>query len=112
MLEELGEGTLVMFTYETPDGTHVNIKLFDPSGAEIYSDTDKAKGSHGFTTEKEGDYKGKGGCLALNRAAKTLGASVGSVSYITSRFSFPSPRAVHASRRGSTGSGSLRASRR
>lgn len=60
VLEELSEGTLVMFTYESPDDTHLNIKLFDPSGQEIYADTDKPKGSHGFTTEKEGDYKGEG----------------------------------------------------
>ena len=58
--EELSESTLVMFTYESPDDTHLNINLFDPNGVEIYSQTDKSKGSHGFTTDKEGDYKGKG----------------------------------------------------
>ena len=60
VLEELAPSTLVMFTYESPDDTHLNIKLYDPDGTEIYADTDKSKGSHGFTTEKEGDYKGGG----------------------------------------------------
>lgn len=59
VLEELSESTLVMFTYESPDDTHLNIKLYDPNGAEIYSAMDKSKGSHGFTTEKEGDFKGE-----------------------------------------------------
>ena len=59
VLEELSENTLVMFTFESPDDTHLNMKLYDPNGVEIYSQTDKSKGSHGFTTEKEGDYKGK-----------------------------------------------------
>ena len=60
VLEELSENTLVMFTYESPDGTHINMALYDPAGVEIFSRTDESKGSHGFTTEKEGDYKGKG----------------------------------------------------
>lgn len=59
VLEELSESTLVMFTYESPDDTHLNIKLYDPHGKEIYAETDKSKGSHGFTTEEEGDYKGE-----------------------------------------------------
>jgi hypothetical protein len=41
VLEELSESTLVMFTYESPDATHLNIKLYDPSGAEIYGAMDQ-----------------------------------------------------------------------
>uniref|UniRef100_A0A7S0D460 GOLD domain-containing protein n=1 Tax=Micromonas pusilla TaxID=38833 RepID=A0A7S0D460_MICPS len=57
VLEELAPSTLVMFTYESPDGTHLNLKLYDPEDTEIYSDTDSPEGSYGFTTELEGDYK-------------------------------------------------------
>ena len=57
VLEELGTSTLVMFTYESPDDTHVNLKLYNPAGEEIYAQTDSARGSYGFTTELEGDYR-------------------------------------------------------
>merc|ERR1712205_5717 len=57
VLEELAPSTPVMFTYESPDGTHLNLKLYDPEDTEIYSDTDSPEGSYGFTTELEGDYK-------------------------------------------------------
>ena len=57
VLEELAPSTLVMFTYESPDGTHLNLKLYDPEDTEIYSDADSPEGSYGFTTELEGDYK-------------------------------------------------------
>ena len=45
------------FTYESPDDTHVNLKLYNPAGEEIYAQTDSARGSYGFTTELEGDYR-------------------------------------------------------
>merc|ERR1712205_196961 len=57
VLEELAPSTLVMFTHESPDGTHLNLKLYDPEYTEIYSDEDSPEGSYGFTTELEGDYK-------------------------------------------------------
>ena len=57
VLEELGTSTLVMFTYESSDDTHVNLKLYNPAGEEIYAQTDSARGSYGFTTEPEGDYR-------------------------------------------------------
>jgi len=65
--EELGLGTLVMFTYESPDDTHVNLKLYDPEDREIFANTDSAKGSHGFTTAMEGDYKA---CFYKTNVAK------------------------------------------
>ena len=71
VLEELSESTLVMFTYESPDDTHLNIKLYDPHGTEIYADTDKSKGSHGFTTEREGDYKGGGSMMGRSPLLQT-----------------------------------------
>ena len=65
--EELGLGTLVMFTYESPDDTHVNLKLYDPEDREIFANSDSAKGSHGFTTAMEGDYKA---CFYKTNVAK------------------------------------------
>ena len=58
VLEEPAPSTLVMFTYESPDGTHLNLKLYDPEDTEIYSDTDSPEGSYGFTTELEGRLQG------------------------------------------------------
>ena len=55
VLEELAPSTLVMFTYESPDDTHVNLKLYDPEDREIFANSDSAKGSHGFTTAMEFD---------------------------------------------------------
>jgi len=48
-----------MFTFESPDGTHLNIKLYDPRGVEIFSQSDQAKGAHGFTTDRDGDFKAR-----------------------------------------------------
>ena len=33
------------------------MQLYDPKGAEVWSQTDQVKGMHGFTTEHSGDYK-------------------------------------------------------
>ena len=57
VLEELAPSTLVMFTYESPDGSHLNLKLYDPAGVEIFSNADSVDGAHGFTTTMEAHYK-------------------------------------------------------
>merc|ERR1712216_532496 len=45
VLEELAPSTLVMFTYESPDGTHLNLKLYEPEGdyKACFYKTDVAK---------------------------------------------------------------------
>ena len=55
--EELKRKTLVMFSYETPDRTHINIRLFDPDGGSIWNNSDTHRGSYAFTTKIEGDHK-------------------------------------------------------
>ena len=55
--EELKRQTLVMFSYETPDRTHINIRLFDPDGEPVWNNTDTHRGSSAFTTKKEGDHE-------------------------------------------------------
>ena len=55
--EELKRKTLVMFSYETPDRTHINIRLFDPDGGSIWNNSDTHRGSYAFTTKTEGDHK-------------------------------------------------------
>ena len=55
--EELKRQQLVMFSYETPDRTHINIRLFDPDGEPVWNNTDTHRGSYAFTTKKEGDHE-------------------------------------------------------
>ena len=56
--EEIHANAVVLFTFETnPTDDLVSMRLYDPEGNVMFSKEDSNGSNHGFTTQKDGDYR-------------------------------------------------------